>query len=378
VLWRTQVPSDLRLPDVAIGDYFSGQELDRARRFERFLRVEFALSTLVLLAVLLAYAARGTRLMRESAAGRIGTGMLLGMLGLALVWLAQLPFTVVELWWSRRYGLSRVGYVDAILGNWLALGAEFLFLSLALVIVMGLAGPLRQRWWLAGAPVFVALAALFAFVFPYLIADTRPLRDPALVADARAFARAQGMEPVPVEVEEVHELTTAPNAEAAGLGPSRHVFLWDTLLDGRFPNSEVRVVLAHELAHLSRDHIWKLLGWYALFAVPGAYLIAAATRRRGGMAEAAAVPLSLLVLVVLQLAAQPFQNVITRRFEAEADWVALQTTRDPEAARGLFRRFTKTALVQPDPPTWAYLLLDTHPTIAQRIAMANAWDARSK
>ncbi|MGI9111807.1 MAG: hypothetical protein ACR2GT_06390 [Gaiellaceae bacterium] len=38
------------------------------------------------------YAWRGAGFARESAAGRIGTGMLLGMIGLALVWLSQVPF----------------------------------------------------------------------------------------------------------------------------------------------------------------------------------------------------------------------------------------------------------------------------------------------
>ena len=59
-----------------------------------------------------------------------------------------------------------------------------------------------------------------------------------------------------------------------------------------------------------------------------------------------------------------------------ADWVALQTTKDPAAAQGLFRAFTSTALSDPSPPTWAYVLLDTHPTIEQRIEMARAWQAR--
>ena len=59
--------------------------------------------------------------------------------------------------------------------------------------------------------------------------------------------------------------------------------------------------------------------------------------------------------------------------ESEADWKALETTHDPAAARGLFREFAVTSLGDPSPPTWAYLLLQTHPTLAQRVAMANAW-----
>ena len=56
----------------------------------------------------------GARFARESAAGRIGTGMLLGMIGLALVWLSQVPFGLAELWWDRRYDQAEVGYLEAL------------------------------------------------------------------------------------------------------------------------------------------------------------------------------------------------------------------------------------------------------------------------
>ena len=202
------------------------------------------------------------------------------------------------------------------------------------------------------------------------------MRDQALLAEADQLAARQGLEDVRVEEQDVRELTSAPNAEAVGLGPSRRVILWDTLLD-RFPDDEVRVVLAHEIAHLSRNHIWKSAGWYALFALPGAYLIARATRRRGGVYAPAAIPLALFVLVVLQLLALPLQYGFTRHLEAEADWVALETARDPEAAERLFVRLGTSSLADPDPPAWSYLLMQTHPTLIQRIAMAEAWKARA-
>jgi STE24 endopeptidase len=86
-----------------------------------------------------------------------------------------------------------------------------------------------------------------------------------------------------------------------------------------------------------------------------------------------AVPLSLFVLVVLGLLALPLENAISRHREAEADWVALRTTRDPAAATALFRRFVPTTLDEPSPSTFDYLLRENHPTIMQRIAMAQAW-----
>jgi len=90
-----------------------------------------------------------------------------------------------------------------------------------------------------------------------------------------------------------------------------------------------------------------------------------------------AIPLALLVLVLLNTAATPFQAAITRHLEQEADWMALQTTRDPKAGQALFQDFAKTSLGDPNPPTWAYLWFDDHPTLMQRIGMVKAWEARN-
>jgi STE24 endopeptidase len=181
-----------------------------------------------------------------------------------------------------------------------------------------------------------------------------------------------------VRVEDVTDFTNTPNAYAVGFGPTKRIIFWNTLLDGRFATGEIRVVLAHELGHHSRNHIPEGLAWYALFAFPGAWVIALATRRRGGMATPEAVPLSLLVLVVLNLLSTPVYNLISRRMEAEADWMALETTRDPDSAKALFRNFTIESLNDPDPPTWSYVLFDSHPSAEQRTAMAEAWRARAK
>ncbi len=379
LLWQSEVPSGLDLPEVEASELLAAGELEEARDYERFLRIDFLLAELTVLLVFGLYARFGHRFVRESAAGRIGTGMLLAMLGFALLWLAQLPFGLAGLWWERRHGVSEQDYGTWIFESWLGLGGAFLFICLAILIVMGLAGPLPSHWWIPGGAVFVGLATLFAFVLPYMLPSQSPLRDAELLADAEELAREQGLEEAPpVRVQEVQEFTTAPNALAVGLGPSRRVILWDTLLEGPFPDEEVRVVLAHELGHISRDHIWKLVGWYGLFAFPGAFVIARATRRRGGMREAEAVPLALFVLVGLSFLALPLQNAFSRHLEAEADWIALETTRDPDAARALFRSFGTTALADPSPPTWSYVLVETHPPLADRAAMVEAWEEQRR
>ncbi len=377
VLVDDTVPDGLRLPAVDVDAVFGAELVDRAERYERFLLVTWLLAHVALIAVLAVYARRGAALARESAAGRIGTGMLLGMLGLGIVWLVQLPFGLATVWWGRRYGTTEVGYVEWAIGDWLELGAAFLAVSFALLIVMALAGWLGEHWWLPGAAVFVAIAALFTATAPYL-STTEELDDRALVEAARTYERSQGLPALPLRVEEVSGSTSQANAYATGLGPTRVVVLWDTLLDGRFSDGAERVVVAHELAHHSGDHLPKALAWFALFAVPGAWVVMRATRRRGGIGRPEAVPLALLVVAVYQLVLAPAEAWISRGMEAEADWKALESTADPRGARELFVGFVETGLGDPDPPTWSYLLLESHPTLAQRVAMADAWeDARA-
>ena len=376
LLWGSVVPDGLTLPHVDVDGVFGSELVARAERFERFLLILWVLGLVVSLATLALYARYGVRFAEESAAGPLGTGMLLGMLGLAIVWLTQLPFTVVALWWSRRHGVSRMGYFDAVFGDWLALGATFVSICVALLVVMGLARRVGSWWWIPGAAVFTAIAALGVLVSPYLYTGLERPDDPGVVARYERLERVEGLHGIPLRVEHVSEDTSQANAFAFGLGPSRRVVLWDTLLDGRFSDPEVDVVLAHELGHHSSDHIAKAIGWFGLFALPGALLLMLATRRLGGMGNPRAVPLALLVAAAWTLVTTPAQNVVSRRAEGEADWKALRATRDPKSARGLFREFAVTSLGDPSPPTWAYVLLDTHPTLAQRVAMADAWAAR--
>jgi STE24 endopeptidase len=334
------------------------------------------LAQIALLVTLVLYARRGAAFTRESAAGPIGTGMLLGMLGLAIVWLIGLPFGLAGLWWARRHDVEETDYLTWLVDDWTVLGAEFLSVCLALLVVMGLARRLGDNWWLPGAAVFVAIAALFTFVAPYLDFTTEPLDDPALLTAEARYERELGLPDLPIRIEHVSDDSEQANAYAYGFGPSRRVVFWDTILQDPFDEAEQKVVLAHELAHHSQDHLPKGLAWFAIFAVPGAWILMRVTRSRGGMGAPEAVPLALLVGVVVQLLFAPAGNAISRRMEAEADWKALEVTRDPASLEETMVGLSETSLGDPSPPGWVQLMLGTHPTLEDRVAMARAWAAR--
>jgi STE24 endopeptidase len=377
LLWPTDVPNDLTLPAVNEDAVFGAEVVAEAERFERFHYLLWVLSQIAMLATLVLYARRGAAYTRESSAGPIGTGMLLGMLGLAIVWLVNLPFRIVGHWWSRRYDLTDADYLTWLVEDWTILGAQFVSLCLALLIVIGLARKLGDWWWLPGAAAFVAIAALFTFSAPYLDFTTEPLRDDALLEAADRFENELGLPDIPVRVEEVSEDTELANAYAYGIGPSRRVVLWDTLLQEPFDEGEQQIVLAHELAHHSQDHLPEGIGWFAIFAVPGAWILMQATKGRGGMGAAEAVPLALLVAAAFQLATAPAANLITRRMEAEADWKALGVSRDPDSLEGVMTAFAETSLGDPEPPGWVQLMTGTHPSLEDRVAMARAWATRN-
>jgi STE24 endopeptidase len=366
LLWRSSLPA-LHLPHLDEKALFAPDALHRAQHYSGVARLFWLAQTLTQLVVLGVFARYGVRWMRESAAGPIGTGMLLGMIGFALVWIAELPFSVLIVWWRHHYGLSG-SYVDATVGNWFALGAQFVLLCAALVIVMGLARTrwIGDRWWLPAVPVFVGLRILLAFVAPWLLGGS--------AFHAPYVAQLERAQHVHVPVRVLSGFSE-PNAFATGLGASRRVFLWRPIVEPPFTPRMDRFVLAHELGHLARNHIWKSIGWYALSAVLLAFVLALATGRRGGMGVPEAVPLAIFVYVVFQLAVLPLENVVTRHLEAEADWSALRATHDPRAGQQLFRLFASETLEDPNPPWWDYAFVQNHPTLMQRIELTRYYAA---
>jgi STE24 endopeptidase len=159
------------------------------------------------------------------------------------------------------------------------------------------------------------------------------------------------------------------------VGPARRIVLWRTILRPPFDAAERRFVVAHELAHHGRHHIWKAVAWAGLLALP---LLALVDLVAPGLRRPDAVPRALFAALVLWLALLPFVSAISRRYETEADWQALRATCDPAAARALFVDFARTALDEPDPPRWAAVLLGDHPTLLRRVELAEAWRRLSR
>jgi STE24 endopeptidase len=374
LLLRTTVPGDLHLSGLSPHRFFSASELARTERYERFVRIVVVLSLIAEIIALFVLTRRAPRLARNTGLGPVGAGMIVAMITLAILWAVDLPFSMALRWWDQRHDLTEGSWIDWLVAPWAELAGGVAFVMLQVAVVMYFARRSPRNWWLPVTPIFLLLAAVFLVSFPYLDAGRihRPAT-PQLQEDVRTLERAEGID-TPVDVEKVSDLTTQANAFSVGLGPTERVVLWDTLLDHRFSEEEVRVVLAHEFGHIAHHHLWKGLVWAALITFPIAFGVARITARRGGLGDPGLLPYGALVLVLLNIAITPLTNVVSRRYESEADWSALKAAKDPAAQKKLMQQFAETSLQQPDPPTWSYIFFDTHPTLMQRIAMAQAWE----
>ena len=281
-------------------------------------------------------------------------------------------------WLPRRYGL-----LHQSLRRWLwdAAKAALIGAALGLLAVLTVYALLRVTpwWWLWGAAIFLAGYTLLALVAPIwlvpLFYRLTPLPDGDLRARLLALARRVGVPVTGVFVVDQSRKSRTANAAVTGLGRTRRILLFDTLLD-QFTAEEIEAVLAHELAHQLHGDIRRgLLVQGALTLVT--FWIADRALRGGagwlgltGPADIAGLPLFGLILVLVSLAALPVANGWSRRVEWQADRFALETIPDPRAFIGSMERLATLNLAEREPHRLEELFLYSHPAIERRIAHA--------
>jgi STE24 endopeptidase len=313
---------------------------------------------------------------------------------IGLTWAVLLAAALVRLplaFWRGYLHEHRFGLSTQTARGWLTDRAKSVAVGAVLTAVplLGLVGLARAfpRWW----PVAAAVAAgvfvlLLGFVAPVVLEPLfnrfRPLRDERLAGSLRGLSERAGVPVERVLVADASRRTRKANAYVSGLGRTRRVVVFDTLLERSDPG-EVELVVAHELAHRRERHVAKgtavavagsVLGVLAVWFVLRWDALLDATRA-DGPGDPRVVPLVLLLGVLLELAGAPLLAALSRRFEREADRGSLELTGDPESFERAHRKLALSNLSDLDPPRALYLLLFTHPTPPERIAAARAWAA---
>jgi STE24 endopeptidase len=374
-LWQADLPP--RVPHLAARAVFTPAQIHRASEY-REPQYLLAVAALVLgPAAGLAWARWGRtcapRRLPPAAAGGIAAATAATVAAAAL-----LPLGYVDHVRAVNAGLdlrsSAAWARDAAVG----LAAWAAAVAVAYTVCLAIGRRAREPWLAVGVTAWIAVAA-FVLVQPVavdpLFASTRPLRDPALRALVRNVEHQVGATPGSVSVSDASSRTTEENAFVDGVGPTERLVLYDTVLR-KAPSGQTRALLAHELAHVKRRHTLKGVLWFGVLGLPALWTVLAvagrAARRRGldGALDPRAAPLVVAGLLVAAALLTPVENAISRRYEAEADWVALRATGDGSGMAALQKRLALAGLSNLNPPGWAVALLFDHPPVTERIAVA--------
>lgn len=293
-----------------------------------------------------------------------------------LVAAAALPLQVVLRARAIEVGLVTqgwAGYAFDVVRSWAIAAA---FAALGAIAAVWLLRRAPRTWWLWGSGIVVAFGfftvALYPVVVDPLFNDFRRLEEGELRRDTLELARRAGVRVGEVYVMDASRRTTAANAYVAGLGASKRVVLYDTLLEA-FPPDEVRLVVAHELGHQFYSDLPQGLLFLAVVTPFGLFAAHLLVRRVAPQGGVGALPALGLAIVVLVPAITWVSNQLSREVEARADTFSLQLTDAPRSFVDFERRITLRNVGDPDPPGWRTFLLSTHPSTVDRIGTAEAW-----
>jgi STE24 endopeptidase len=381
-VWRP-TPAD---PDAL----FEPDDLERARRYQRPLRRLRAARLLggVVVTAGLVVAEVGPRLVDGLGIDGWVAQLLVVFLVLELARLVvDLPLDAwVDLRHDRRWGLSTQT------GRGLAADeAKSTLLSLVLgaALLVPVYALLRSTtwWWLWAWVLLMAFALVAGVLFPVVISPLfnrfEPLGDGELLDRVRRVAERAGVAVGRVEVADESRRSRRDNAYVAGLGPTRRVVLYDTLLET--PPELVEQVVAHELGHVRRHHLRRQLPVLAAVSFVVLALLGALSRWGGlfeafgldGAGDPAGLPLALLAVEAAGAVVGPVTAWVSRAFEREADLEALELLGRPDLVEAMLRRLHVNNLTDLDPGRLARLGAG-HPPAAERIAFARAWGTATR
>jgi STE24 endopeptidase len=377
-------------PPVPERAYFTEQQIDRGQDFGDGQRL-LMFGTLAAEAGLLVLVASGrpavVRRTLERAsehplrgAALVGAGL---SIGLAVV---ALPFGIAGHERAVDVGLSTqdLGSWFADLGKSAAIGAV-----LTAAGATGLVALMRRfpkRWWIPATGAVLVIEFVFTFLAPVLLAPAfnkfTPLEDGRLRSDVLELGRKAGVDIGQVYRVDASKRSTALNAYVDGIGSTKRVVLYDTLIQhaGGADGAKLRSIVAHELGHVHGNDVPRGLLWVALSAPLAVLFVAGAGEalaRRGGAKPGtpAALPAIALMLGVTSFVIGIVGSQLSRDVEARADTFALELTNDPKALIAVQRELTVSNAADPSPPSAFQFLFGSHPPAVQRIGAAKAWEA---
>lgn len=286
----------------------------------------------------------------------------------------------------HEYGLSSQSFSrffsHYLLGSAVGVGSSLIIFGVLYFVI----AKSPKRWWLYMGLLMIPIQIFFQIVQPIWISPLfnqfGPMKDKQLEQKILNLAEKAGIHNSRVFEVNKSADTKMMNAYVVGLGSSKRIVLWDTIIEG-MDQDELLFVMGHEMGHYVLNHIWWGILFTSGLAIFLLFLVFLATRpflqscsKRLGFSEmkdVASLPLFLLFYGIFSLVLTPAQNLFTQIEEHQADRFGLEITHENHAAATGFLKLTKSNLGYPYPGMFYMLFRSSHPSIGSRIEFFNTY-----
>ena len=277
---------------------------------------------------------------------------------------------------EHKYNLSNQTFFKYFLENLksmlvgLVIGIPILLLFFYVINQFG------DLWWLVFASAMFLISVVLSQLFPILILPIFykiiPLGDEELKTRISNLANGAGIKVENVFSFDMSKNTKKANAAFTGLGKTKRIILGDTLLND-YTKDEIETVIAHELGHYKHKHIIKNLifgtvsSFLTFFIISILYKNSLSWFYFENITQIAALPLLSLWAMVIGLIQSPIGNILSRKYEYEADRYAIESTLKPESFIQTLNKLTDQNLGDREPHAFVEWFFYSHPSIKNRI-----------
>jgi len=281
---------------------------------------------------------------------------------------------------EHKYNLSNQTF-----SKWILEGLKGLLVSLLIGIPILLTfyyvlNTFQSLWWLPFAIIMFFISVVLSQIFPILIFPifykVTPIEDETLKGKIKSLGQKAGLNVENVYKFNMSKNTKKANAAFTGLGKTKRIILGDTLLD-KYGIEEIESVIAHELGHYKKKHIVKNIfigtasSFLTLFVIALLYQNSLSWFGFDSITQVAALPLLALWSMLIGLIQTPLGNILSRKFEYEADEYAVIETKNPFAFKNTLEKLTDQNLGDKEPHPFVEWYFYSHPSIKNRIDAIN-------
>jgi len=234
-----------------------------------------------------------------------------------------------------------------------------------------------NSWWIPVGIILFFFSIILGRIAPTLIFPLFykfiPIEDENLVDLVRKRCENAGMKVEGIFQFDLSKTTKKANAAFTGIGKSKRIILGDNLIQN-FTSEEIDAILAHELGHFKKRHLWKMMATGTVFTFAGLYLVSSiysdwvVSFGFENVTRLAGLPLLGFLLSIYGFAIGPIQNIVSRYHEREADRFSKEMLEgNSKPMISALNKLADQNLADRDPNPIVEFLFHSHPSIKHRI-----------